>query len=93
MFEPHTYSRTKDHFDEFVRALSKADTAILVDIYAARENESGVSSEQLADKIPGAWYAPSYDSAAAMARGMAEDGGIILVLGAGTVYKIADIIA
>lgn len=74
--------------------LSKADTAILVDIYAAREkNESGVSSEQLADKIPGAWYAPSYDSAAAMARGMAEDGGIILVLGAGTVYKIADIIA
>ena len=94
VFEPHTYSRTKDHFDEFAEVLSKADTAILVDIYAAREkNESGVSSEQLADKIPGAWYAPSYDSAAAMARGMAEDGGVILVLGAGTVYKIADILA
>ena len=94
IFEPHTYSRTKDHFDEFVDVLSKADTAILVDIYAAREKNDGtVSSEMLADRIPGAWYAPSYDSAAAMARGMAEDGGIILVLGAGTVYKIGDILA
>ena len=94
IFEPHTYSRTKEHFDEFIDVLSKADTAILVDIYAAREKSDGtVSSEMLADRIPGAWYAPSYESAAAMARGMAEDGGIILVLGAGTVYKIGDILA
>lgn len=94
IFEPHTYSRTKDHFDEFIDVLSKADTAILVDIYAAREKSDGtVSSEMLADRIPGAWYAPSYESAAAMARGIAEDGGIILVLGAGTVYKIGDILA
>ena len=35
----------------------------------------------------------SMPSAAAMARGMAEDGGIILVLGAGSVYKIGDILA
>ena len=94
IFEPHTYSRTKAHFDEFVDVLSKADTAILVDIYAAREKNDGtVSSEMLADRISGAWYAPSYESAAAMARGMAEDGGIILVLSAGSVYKIGDILA
>ena len=37
-------------------------------------------------------YSPG-PSAAAMARGMAEDGGIILVLGAGSVYKIGDILA
>lgn len=93
IFEPHTYSRTAAHFDGFAKALSGADLAVLVDIYAAREiNESGVSSSALADAVPGACYAPSYESAASLARSSAERGGMILVLGAGTVYKIADML-
>lgn len=93
LFEPHTYSRTAEHFDAFVSALSEADNVILLDIYAAREtNTFGVSSSQLADAIPGACYAPSYESAASIASTFADDGDIILILGAGPIYKIADMI-
>lgn len=93
LFEPHTYSRTAEHFDAFASALSEADNVILLDIYAAREtNTFGVSSAQLADAIPGACYAPSYESAASIATTFADDGDLILILGAGTIYKIADLI-
>ena len=93
LFEPHTYSRTAEHFDAFAKSLSKADNVILLDIYAAREvNTYGVSSSKLADAVPGACYAPSYESAAALAMTYADDGDVILILGAGTVYKIADLI-
>jgi UDP-N-acetylmuramate--alanine ligase len=37
IFQPHRYSRTRDLFDDFARALSKADALILLDIYPASE--------------------------------------------------------
>ncbi len=49
VFQSHTYTRTHELFDNFARALAKADEVILLPIYAAREeNISGVSSEKLA---------------------------------------------
>ncbi|MEM9723278.1 MAG: UDP-N-acetylmuramate--L-alanine ligase [Bacteroidota bacterium] len=37
LFQPHLYSRTQDHAEGFARALDKADRALLLDIYPARE--------------------------------------------------------
>lgn len=52
IYQPHTYSRTAALFDGFASALSIADEVILADIYAAREtNDSGISSERLADAV------------------------------------------
>lgn len=52
VFEPHRYTRTKFFMDEFAKALSLADRVILLPIYAASEdNESGISSQDLYDKI------------------------------------------
>lgn len=91
LFEPHTFSRTRDHLTEFVETLSKSDLVIMLDIYAAREiNTTGITSSMIADMIPGAMYAPDYDGAAALVRTYAEEGDIVLILGAGTVYQIAD---
>lgn len=91
LFEPHTFSRTRDHLAEFVETLSKSDLVIMLDIYAAREiNTTGITSSMIADMIPGAMYAPDYDGAAALVRTFAEDGDIVLILGAGTIYQIAD---
>ena len=56
-FQPHTYSRTKALFDDFVRELKKADVCILAEIYAARErNTIGISSAHLAEQIPGSVF-------------------------------------
>ena len=52
VFQPHTYTRTKSLFDEFVESLVHADHMVLADIYAARETDTlGVSSEQIADAL------------------------------------------
>lgn len=52
VFQPHTYTRTKTLFDEFTAAFDDADELILMDIYAAREKDTGiVSSDMLGDAI------------------------------------------
>ncbi len=53
-FQPHTYSRTAALFDDFVRELRTVDQVVLAEIYAARErNTVGISSRDLANKVPG----------------------------------------
>ncbi len=90
VFQPHTYTRTKTLFPEFVAALSGAAPLIL-DIYAAREKDTGlVSAKELADAIPGARYFPSFDACLAFLRENAKDGDMVLTMGAGDVYKIGE---
>jgi len=92
VFEPHTYSRTKSLFDGFVKSFAAADKTIFTDIFAARETDTlGVSSKMLAEAAGGE-YAPSYEDAARRVAELARDGDIVLILGAGTVVRIADIL-
>ena len=46
VFQPHTYSRTKELLNDFATAFSDADIAIIADIYAAREKDDGTISSQ-----------------------------------------------
>ena len=47
VFQPHTYTRTKSLFDDFVETLATAEHVVVADIYAARETDTlGVSSRQ-----------------------------------------------
>ena len=93
-FQPHTYSRTKALFSDFVRELSRPDITILTDIYAAREkNTLGISSKDVADRIPGAEYCPSLDDVAARLRELAQPGDLILTVGAGDIYRVGETLA
>ncbi len=90
-FQPHTYSRTKALFDDFVEALKLADLAILTDIYAARETDTlGVSSAQLAGRIPGAEYCPTLVDVTARLRELARPGDLLLTVGAGDIYTAGE---
>ncbi len=90
-FQPHTYTRTKALFDDFIEALALADKVYLAEIYAAREkNTIGISSKDLADKIPGAIYSPSFDDLSEKLRAVAKPGDIILTVGAGDIYKVGE---
>ena len=90
-FQPHTYSRTKALFDDFVAALSLADKAYLAEIYAAREkNTLGISSKDIADRVPGAVYCSSFEELEKALREEARPGDIILTIGAGDVYKVGE---
>ncbi len=90
-FQPHTYSRTKALFEDFVKELSCADVLVLAEIYAAREqNTFGISSADLAARIPRAQYFETLPEVTAYLRGVAQEGDLILTVGAGDIYKAGE---
>ena len=86
IFCPHTFSRTRSLWNDFVAALSKADFTILLDIYPARENPiNGVDSKILAKAIPGAVHVSSSD---ATKIALSHPTGAIALVGAGDVEYV-----
>ena len=93
VFQPHTYSRTVNHLDDFAKALVKFDNIIITDIYAAREsNNYGVSSEDLVNKIKeygkDAIYISGFEDIANYIRSNVKENDVVLTLGAGTVVQV-----
>ena len=67
--------------------LKLPDIAILMEIFAARETDTlGISSKDLADAIPGALYCKTLDDVTAALRSLAQEGDLILTVGAGDIY-------
>ena len=90
-FQPHTYTRTKALFDEFVRELSAADHLVLAEIYAARErNTVGISSKDLQALIPGSVYCKDLPQVTEYLRSIAKPGDIILTVGAGDIFRAGE---
>lgn len=95
IFQPHTYTRTKALFHEFVDALSYADHVILADIYAARETDTlGISSKDIAESLcredTDAFYLPSFEEIEAFCLEKCEKGDMLITMGAGDVVNIGD---
>ncbi len=89
-FQPHTYTRTIAFFDGFVQELSRPDVTVLMEIFPAREtNETGISSRDLAARIPGARYCATLEETEAALRGLAQPGDLILTVGAGELNRVA----
>ena len=89
IFQPHTYSRTKALFEDFVTALSIADKVLMAPIYAARETDTlGVSSDDVAKRIDGAESLYSFEDLRARASELAQKGDLVITMGAGDVYKV-----
>ena len=90
-FQPHTYTRTRALFNEFVRELQKADHLVLAEIYAARErNTTGISSRDLVAKMPGSVYCETLPEVTEYLKSIANDGDVILTVGAGDIYKAGE---
>jgi len=54
VFQPHLYSRTRDHAEGFASSLSVANNIILLPVYPAREKPiKGVSSKNIYDLLEG----------------------------------------
>ena len=93
IFQPHTYSRTKTLLNDFSKALLNFDNIIILDIYAAREqNTYGITSKDLAEKIETfgkkAKYMPDFESCVDYVKENVNKNDIVLTLGAGSVTKI-----
>lgn len=95
VFQPHTYSRTKAMLKLFADVL-KADAVLIPEIASsARETLKTISSKDLVKKMPKnvpARYTATLEEAAEVMRPMLTDHDVVLLLGAGEVWKIADML-
>ncbi|MGH9499473.1 MAG: UDP-N-acetylmuramate--L-alanine ligase [Terriglobales bacterium] len=98
IFQPHRYTRTRDLMKEFATAFSDADSLLILDIYAASEPAiEGITGEALARNIEEegerpARYVTSFAEAAEAAVSSAQEGDMILTLGAGSVSQLGPMI-
>ena len=91
VFQPHTYTRTKALFDDFVKQLRRPDFTYLAEIYAAREkNTIGISSADIARQLPNGMFFADNRELEKTLRAVASPGDIILTVGAGDVYQIGE---
>lgn len=93
IFQPHTYSRTKNLLDDFAKCLTNFDNIIVTDIYAAREaNTFDVSAKDIVDKIENlgrnAYYIPNFDDIIDFVKRNVKKDDIIITQGAGTITQV-----
>lgn len=97
IFQPHTYSRTRTLWDEFVEAFDDADILILTHIYAARENFDGVTkpenlAECIAQRGVNTMFIDDFSEIVKYINQSAQNGDIIFTMGAGDVTEIGPMI-
>lgn len=99
VFQPHTYSRTLSFHKDFGASFDDADVLIITDVYPAREKPiEGVSGKLIADAATqyghkNVIYIPDKDLALPQIKSIIKDGDIVITMGAGDVWKIANQIA
>lgn len=90
VFQPHTYTRTRDFMGEFVSVLRAAEKPIIYKTYAAREPfEASGSAYTLVSKLSDAVYVQTPQQLKRRLLGMVQEEDLILVLGAGDVFWVA----
>jgi UDP-N-acetylmuramate--alanine ligase len=94
VFQPHLYSRTRIFAAGFAAALGLADEALVLDVYAAREDpEPGVTGNLIAAAVPGgAHYLPDRGEVPAAVASLAKPGDLVLTMGAGDVTALGPLI-
>lgn len=98
VLQPHTYSRTKALFDDFVTCCDEADVVLVTDICGAREKDPGdINSGMLVDAMKAhgvnAHYTPTFDDAEAYLRSNWEAGDLVITLGCGNIDLLNEQIA
>lgn len=91
VFQPHTYTRTKEFYREFADVLGLADNVVLAEVYAARETPiEGVSSEIINRLVPGSILISDFKDIAEYLTKNAHEGDIVICVGAGDICNVFD---
>jgi len=96
VFQPHRYSRTSQLMNEFARSFDAADRLILTEVYAPPPEKPipGVSGKRLAelarerlgDRVE---YVPRLEDVVDRLCALAQEGDIVVTMGAGDVWRAA----
>lgn len=97
LFHPHTFSRTKKFFQDFISSFDQADVLGMLEIYgSAREQQGGVSSKDLVKSLKltrrhsSATYLANFDEALQWLRQTLGPNDVLLLMGAGDVFRVGE---
>ncbi len=98
VLQPHTFSRLKTLFNQFLECFDDADEVLVTDICAAREKDPGdINSGMLVDALlkkgVKAHLTPTFDDAEAYLRAHWQSGDSVVTLGCGDIYLLNEQIA
>ena len=94
VFQPHTYTRTRDFYAEFATSFDDADVLILTDVYPAREAPiEGITGKLIADAARDAGhrnvhYVADKDDVPALLKDLVSEGDLVLTMGAGDIWEV-----
>ncbi len=94
VFQAHTFSRTKEHLEEFAEILAQFDHVVIAKIYPAREtNIYGVSEEQLVEAIklknPNVVFIDDFNQIETYLKAKIKPQDLIITIGAGPINQVA----
>jgi UDP-N-acetylmuramate--alanine ligase len=98
VFQPHRYTRTKELYDEFVKAFHDAGVLILTDIYPAGEEPiEGVTAEALARSVrqhgqKDVTHISDREELVGHLLEILKPGDILLTLGAGNIWQTGELL-
>ena len=96
LFQPHLYSRTRDFAEDFGRALSACDVAVVTDVYPSREKPiPGITGELVAASARQAGharvvYVAEKEKVVGELERLVTSGDLLLTMGAGDVVKLGE---
>ena len=90
VMQPHTYSRVKTLFRDYIHCCDLADEVLVTDIFAAREKDPGDIHATMLVKamqkegVP-AHYTPTFDDAEAYLRAHWQPGDLVITMSCGNI--------
>ena len=97
VFQPHQHSRTRFLLQDFAESFKQADRTLVPDIYFVRDSQREremVRAQDLVDEIRrrggDAVYVPQFEAIVQLLVAEAQPGDVVLTLGAGNIWKVAD---
>ena len=93
VMQPHTYSRVKTLFADYIHCCDLADELLITDIFAAREKDPGdIHATMLVDAIAATGqnvhYTPTFDDAEAYLRAHWQPGDLVITMSCGNIHLL-----
>lgn len=96
VFQPHTYTRTKKYFNDFLNSFKNTYQTIFYKTYKAREKKiKGATSKDLYKNLKNkqnVFYYNSFNKIIKHLKKYAKDNCLVLFVGAGDIYNIKDLL-
>jgi UDP-N-acetylmuramate--alanine ligase len=94
IFQPHLFSRTKQFYKDFAKALKSSDVVLITEIFASREKlDKSVTSKLIVDEMKKIEHNNvqfvEYDNVKSEVKKLYRSGDIILTAGAGNIWRKA----